>query len=67
MLLLLYLCGTDCKIDPHVCLTQEHVPLNSLKGIKYTKQVWGGLSWEVGMLLLFFLVFGFFVFSVFIF
>ena len=68
MLLLVYLCETDCKIDPHVCLAQEHVPLNSLKGIKYTKQVWVVcLSWEVGKLLLFFSSFCFFVFFLFLF
>lgn len=67
MLLLVYLCGNDCKIDPHVCFTQEHVPLNSLKGIKYTKQVWGSLfelgSGEVIVIFFWFLVFCFFLFS----
>lgn len=69
MLLLVYLCGTNSKIDPQVCLTQEHVPLNSLKGIKYTKQVWGGL-FELGsgdVIVILFSGFWFFVFSVFIF
>lgn len=69
MLLLVYLCGTDSKIDPQVCLTQEHVPFNSLKGIKYTKQVWGGL-FELGsgdVTVILFSDFWFFVFSVFIF
>lgn len=66
MLLLVHLCGTDCKIDPHVCFTQEHVLLNSLKGIKYTKQVWGGLfelgSGEVIVIFFWFLVICFFCF-----
>lgn len=67
MLLLVYLCGTDCKTDTHVCLTQEHVPLNSLKGTKYTKQVWGGL-FELGSgEVVIFFWFLFFVFSAFVF
>lgn len=66
MLLIVYLCESDCKINPHVCLTQEHVPLNSPEGMKDTKQVgMVCLSWGVGLLLVFgfgFLALGFFCF-----